>query len=196
MKQTSKERASLYASDGDFCRIFRDDMKSLYLLALVLTADREAAEQCFVSGLDDCGARNQVFKEWARAWARRVVIKNAIRSAAAHAEHSNHAMNARALVQAQEGMPAEIASLVSLSALERFAFVMSFCEGYADRDCTLLLGCTREVFVTARTRAMQRISEAATTAREELKGEIMLPQENDSHSALENAVSTRLAASA
>src|SRR5260370_11679704 len=54
-------------------------MANLYWLSFILTADPGKAEQCFVSGLDDCSAGNQVFTEWARSWARRTVIKNAIR---------------------------------------------------------------------------------------------------------------------
>lgn len=33
----------------DFCRIFAEDQTALYLLSLVLTADSEKAEQCFVA---------------------------------------------------------------------------------------------------------------------------------------------------
>ena len=68
-----------YASNGDFQRIFHEDMNGLYLLAFLLTADREKAEQCFVSGLEDAVNGNRVFKEWARSWARRVIIQNAVR---------------------------------------------------------------------------------------------------------------------
>src|SRR5262245_27275894 len=72
-------RASEYASAGDFCGIFDRDMNTLYWLALTLTDDASMAEQCFVAGLDECIEGNSVFKEWARSWSRRVVIKNAIR---------------------------------------------------------------------------------------------------------------------
>jgi DNA-directed RNA polymerase specialized sigma24 family protein len=41
--------------------------------------------------------------------------------------------------------------------MERFAFVMSFCEGYSDHDCALLLGCMRADVAAARVRALQRI---------------------------------------
>ena len=55
-----------YASSDDFHRVFDEDMNSLYLLSLLLTADRVKAEQCFVSGLEDAVESNPVFKEWAR----------------------------------------------------------------------------------------------------------------------------------
>lgn len=155
MNHISRQRADLYASDADFCRIFKQDMQSLYLLSLVLTADAEKAEQCFISGLNDCSEGNRVFKEWAEAWARRVVIKNAIRAmrpTAAPAERSEQPMG-----QGQTELPVELAALLALPALERFAFVMSFCEGYSDHDCALLLGCMRAEVVAARLRALQRI---------------------------------------
>ena len=69
-----------YASSDDFCRIFNQEMDGFYLLSFLLTADREKAEQCFVSGLEDSMKGNPVFKEWARSWARRAVIQNAVRA--------------------------------------------------------------------------------------------------------------------
>ena len=68
-----------YASSSDFRQIFDEDMKGFYLLAFLLTADRKKAEQCFVSGLEDAVNGNPVFKEWARSWARRAIIRNAVR---------------------------------------------------------------------------------------------------------------------
>jgi hypothetical protein len=63
----------------DFGRIFTQEMNGLYLLSLLLTADREKAEQCFVSGLEDSVEGNPVFKEWARSWAQRTIIQNAVK---------------------------------------------------------------------------------------------------------------------
>src|SRR6478752_6109349 len=76
---SSKERTTRYATSSDFCRIFEADMDSLYSLSLMLTADTDLAENVFVSGLHDCSGGNPVFKEWARSWARRVIVKNAVR---------------------------------------------------------------------------------------------------------------------
>lgn len=164
---TSKQRIALYATTGDFCRIFREDMESLYLLSLVLTADPQKAEQSFVAGLDDSTAGNWVFKEWARSWARRVVIKNAIRAIAPDAafEKTSKTRNGEGAALLQEfnqpQLPAELVALSQLPSLERFAFVMSACEGYADHDSALLLGCTREEFAAARTRAFGRLKDLA-----------------------------------
>ena len=38
-----------YASNDDFCRIFNEETDSLYQLSFLLTADRDKAQQCFVS---------------------------------------------------------------------------------------------------------------------------------------------------
>src|SRR5258707_11795314 len=68
-----------YASSGDFLRIFHEEKHGLYRLSFLLTADQEKAQQCFVSGLEDSVKGNPVFKEWARSWARRAIIQNAVR---------------------------------------------------------------------------------------------------------------------
>src|SRR5215469_6942057 len=165
MGHSSRHTSALYATCADFSRIFAEDMKNLYLLALVLTADSEKAEQCFVSGLDDCISGNQVFREWARSWARRVVIKNAIRMIAPGREPASRVLYPATTKAGQvwnrsyaKGVPAEISAVFELPALDRFAFVTSVLEGYSNLDCALLLGCTRESFIQARLRALERIS--------------------------------------
>jgi DNA-directed RNA polymerase specialized sigma24 family protein len=127
------------ATRTDFCRIFRDDMKSLYLLALVLTADHEKAEQCFVAGLADSVEGNAVFKEWAASWARRTITEKAIRMVRPRSSESG--VSSRNADHATK--PAEIAAIEEVPAFERFAFVMSVLEHYSDRECSLLLNCTR-----------------------------------------------------
>ncbi len=161
-RQISKGQTTLYATGRDFCRIFEEDMNNLYLLSILLTADAEQAEQCFVSGLDDCASGNQVFKEWARSWARRAIIKNAIRLMAPDAvsanDVSNSAVAAGTKDWARPELQLQISALSGLQPFERFAFVMSILEGYSDRECTLLLGCTRESLIAARVRALQQMA--------------------------------------
>jgi hypothetical protein len=175
VKHNTKQRNALYATAADFCRIFAEDMKSLYFLSLVLTADPEKAEQCFVSGLDDCHAGNPVFREWARSWARRVVIKNAIRMTFSGRESASQVLNpAAAKTRTAErwsgeqgrSAPVELSVVLGMPAFERFAFVMSVLESYSASDCALLLGCTRESLVAARVRALElmgRSTEEDTT---------------------------------
>jgi DNA-directed RNA polymerase specialized sigma24 family protein len=162
-KHISKERTALYATGTDFCRIFTEDMKHLHLLSFLLTADPDKAEQCFVSGLDECATGNQVFREWGHSWARRVVIKSAIRMTAPQPRESGvlnlaaKGPKGREADQAQPLLPVEISAIFDLPAFERFAFVMGVLEGYSAQDCALLLGCTRENVIAARLRALQRI---------------------------------------
>lgn len=172
MRYSSKQRSGQYATGADFCRIFAQDMKSLYFLSHVLTADAEKAEQCFVSGLDDCATDNTVFKEWARSWARRTVIKNAIRKIAPKPEHANRALDSRAAKGAgvrnggqAQPVPVEIAAVFELPSFERFAFVMSVLERYSDADCALLLGCTRQSVIQARLQALERIAGERNVSR-------------------------------
>jgi hypothetical protein len=62
-----------YATRTEFCRTFAEDMNSTYLLSLLLTADSTKAEECFVSGLENCVEGTYVFRDWARSWARRTI---------------------------------------------------------------------------------------------------------------------------
>ena len=149
-----------YASNGDFQRIFHEDMNGLYLLSFLLTADHEKAEQCFVSGLEDAVNGNRVFKEWARSWARRVIIKNAVKvinprpvDGIAHSRPVSVNSNGKALPAEHQ---VEIAAVLGLEPFERFVYVMTVLEGYSVQDCSLLLGCARRDVLAARSRALQQ----------------------------------------
>src|SRR5580700_12275377 len=65
-KVTDQEPAS-YATGADFCRIFKRDMNSLYLLSFLLTGDHAIAEKCFVRGLEVSSKSHPVFKKWAES---------------------------------------------------------------------------------------------------------------------------------
>ena len=155
----NEEPLSPYATDGDFCRIFKADMNRLYLLAFLLTADRSLAEKCFVRGLEDSGKGNPVFKEWAQSWARRVIIQKAIQMILTQltADGASRPMS----TGYAESEPAEIATVLALPTFDRFAFVMSALERYSDQECSLLLGCTRVAVSAARIRALRQIGRSA-----------------------------------
>ena len=149
-----------YASSGDFQRIFHEDMNGLYLLSFLLTANHEKAEQCFVSGLEDAVNGNRVFREWARSWARRVIIKNAVkvinpRPVDGSAYSSPVSVNSNGKTLPAEHQ-VEIAAVLGLEPFERFVYVMTVLEGYSDQDCSLLLGCARRDVLAARSRALQQ----------------------------------------
>jgi len=145
--------STAYTTGDDFCRIFAEDMDSLYLLGFLLTADTEKAEQCFVSGIGDCVEGNAVFKEWARSWARRAIVQQAIRLA-------GPAISKGITSNRETGQEIEphLKAVLDLDSLERFVFVMSALEGYSYQDCSILLGCSRQSVVNARARAMGRLT--------------------------------------
>ena len=157
-------RPTPYASSDDFRQVFEQDMNSLYVLSFLLTADREKAEQCFVAGLEDAVEGNPVFKEWARSWARRVIIVNAVRAINPRPmeEHSKSApisTNSETPVVEQ----VEIATVLALEPFERFVYVMTVLERFSDKDSSLLLGCARRDVVAARTRAFEQIGSAVAS---------------------------------
>jgi hypothetical protein len=154
--------------------VFDEHMNSLYLLAFLLTADRDKAELCFVSGLEDAVEGSPIFKEWAHSWARRAVILNAVRVLSPRPKDGNGRgrsgsdpvnNNGKAL---PSGQPAEIASVLGLEPFERFVYVITALERYSDQDCAVLLGCMRRDVLDARNHALQQLaSEAATNYREQ-----------------------------
>lgn len=150
---------AVYTTSKDFCRLFQEDMRGLYALSLVLTADSELAERCFVGGLDDCVKGNPVFKDWAYAWSRRAVITNAIRTV--FSLNSVNLQTSASLTATAWSLFADgcLATVIQFDSLERFVFVMSLLEGYSDHECAVLLNKTRSEVVAARTRALQRLGE-------------------------------------
>jgi len=188
---------SPYATKTDFCRIFKSDMKGLYLLSFLLTADRTIAEQCFVAGLHTAQNGNQVFREWAESWARRAIVQNAIRMVrplkATNDKGSAPDYGASVALTRR----AEIAAVVGLRPFERFAFVMSVLEHYSDQECSLLLGCTRGDVAAARARALERLGKSAELQRRPVStGSNQKIRRDNSISALQLTAAPSLAASA
>lgn len=157
-KQTTKY--TLYTSTEDFCRVFQEDMNGLYLLSLLLTADREKAEQCFVSGLEDSVEGSPVFKEWARSWARRAIIQNAVRAINPQPKATN-APKSALVNRSDKNLPATqhagMAAILALEPFERFVYVMTVLERYSDHECSILLGCPRREVPGARIRAVLQL---------------------------------------
>ena len=152
--------AGAYATPADFKRMFTEDVNRLYLLSLLLTGEPKKAETCFVEGIGESTKGNHVFKEWARSWARRTIIKSAIRLIAPR-ERSVTAIRTGDSEQMMNKVPIvlheEVSAILGLAPLERFVFVMSVLERYSDNDCSLLLGCARRDIATLRTRAMRQL---------------------------------------
>ena len=196
-KKANTQDRTPYATAPDFCQIFEKDMNRLYLLSLLLTGDISIAEKCFVSGLDDSANANPVFREWTLSWARRTIVRNAIRmiqprptdndpSSFASTANSDTAMT----------QPAEVSVVIELPAFDRFVFVMSVLERYSDQECSLLLDCTRADVITARIRALEQIGRSTELHRVPASmGSDKTPSENP-ESALHLQAISQIAASA
>ena len=156
-------RSDEYATRSDFCRLYLEQVNSLYLLSLLLTADPQKAEKCFVLGFDDSINNSSVFKERANLWARRCIILHAIRLLCPRPIDETEVNEAR-LPQLVGDVPAQVraypnfARIVGLNSFERFVFIMSILEKYSDQECSLLLGCFRRDVINARTAAIRHLT--------------------------------------
>lgn len=169
--QKARERATEYATCKDFQQIFSDEMAGLHLLAYLLTGDADKAEECFVAGLDDSIRGNPVFKQWARAWSKRAIIQNAIKSmrprvgSAQAGSTKDDTVNGPLKEAAVSGLQSRSSSsnqLVKMVAgwptFERFVFVMAVLEGYSLRECSSLLLCRDQDVVTAKSQVLQQLA--------------------------------------
>jgi DNA-directed RNA polymerase specialized sigma24 family protein len=161
--QDRKDETDQCASREDFCRIFTEDLDGLYQLSFLLTRDPQKAEQCFVGGLEDCVAGNPIFREWARSWAKRAIVQNAISELKPRPGLSNSPTSAAIFLDTNQRSSGrahhfEFDAVFGLEDYERFVFVMSVLEHYSQDDCALLLGCSVPEVQEARTRALKELA--------------------------------------
>jgi DNA-directed RNA polymerase specialized sigma24 family protein len=146
-----------YANDADFCKVLEQELKPLYLLAFLMTANHEKAERCFVTTAEQVLSEPVVFESWARSWTKRCMIKNAIAMVSPTSDDSNEKRDLWRAGQHKARGDDEIDMVTRIQPLERFVFVMSILERYSDQECALLIGCTRRSVAKARTRALRRL---------------------------------------
>ena len=163
-----------YATRGEFLKIFDEDMNSLYQLSFLLTGDDQKGERCFVAGIEDCVKENRVFREWARAWAKRVIVEKAIRELHPRWSHSNSSVLVRAVFShnQQSSGPIghfDIDAVLGLADFERFVFVLCVLERYREHECALLLGCSASEVRDARTRAIEELASSGEVASSRYK---------------------------
>jgi DNA-directed RNA polymerase specialized sigma24 family protein len=154
------QRATEYATCKDFQQIFNEDMAGLHLLAYLLTADPARAEQCFVAGLEESIHGNPVFKQWARGWSKRAIIRNAIKTLAPAIGRGGAP---EAAVRSASEHPL-VRTVTAWAPFERFVFVMSVLEGYSLRECSTLLACSVQDVITAKSQVLQRLAEQPAQA--------------------------------
>src|SRR5260370_38508165 len=86
--QICRNGESRYATREDFLKIFDEDLNGLYQLSFLLTGDHQKGERCLVAGIEDCAEENRAFGEWVRAWAKGIIVENAIRELTPRPSHS------------------------------------------------------------------------------------------------------------
>ena len=153
------ERPIPYATAGDFCRALTEELHSLFLLSLLLTADNDKAEQCFVNAIGECGDGFGVFMDWASSWARHAILKCAIQMIRPVPEHLDSLPFIRRRGPATSADNKPFAEILALGAFERFVYVMSILEGQSEQDCAVLLRCSRRDVMIARVLALTRLAD-------------------------------------
>jgi DNA-directed RNA polymerase specialized sigma24 family protein len=155
--------ANDYATAKDFCRLFRENTDELYQLSFLLTADHRKAEQCFVAGLQDSVKENHVFKQWARSWAKRTIIQNAIRELKPRPLPISSPLGLPPCgvpLPSDQGRHFEVDFILAVDHFERFVFVMSVLEHYSEHETSILLGCSPREVREARARAIAQLAKA------------------------------------
>ena len=157
--RTDQERqvGNDYATEIHFCRIFLEDMQSLYLLAFLLTANHEHAKQSLLAGMEDALNERRVFTEWARSWSRRIVIKNAIRLTAAPSAQSHEQPDRWAEAGDESPACTTISAVTQLARFDRIIFVLTVLERCSEWECALLLDSSARHVQRARIRALQEL---------------------------------------
>jgi hypothetical protein len=152
------ERTKSYATVADFFETFTKEMHSLNVLSLLLTADKDKAEECFVCAMGECMEGIVVSMERARSWARRAVLKYAIQMIRPVPEYpdSSPLLSLKGPATSPENNP--FAAIAALGAFERFVFVMSVLEGHSEQECAILLRCSRRDVTIARVLALTRLA--------------------------------------
>jgi hypothetical protein len=156
---------AIYATASDFADIFSSDMESLFRLGLLLTANLSGAERCLLVALDLCTDGAMVLRQWAPSWARRSVIKSAIKiMSPINADEWNLSQDGHEK-DAKSAARNVLDEVRHLSIFDRFVFVMSTLERFPKRECSVLLNSTHHDIVAARIRAVRQLAKFDETGR-------------------------------
>jgi hypothetical protein len=159
--QVRRNEPDPYATREDFIKVFHEDTNGLYQLSFLLTGDHEKAERCFVAGIEDCVKENRVFLEWARSWAKRIVVANAIREVKPRPNLPSSPTSPTVLPHGEQSSGSghfDLEKVLELRDFERFVFVMSVLENYSLHECAVLLGCSVLEIRQARLHALEELA--------------------------------------
>ena len=140
-RRNSNEARS-YATDVDFQELFTSEMSDFFRLSLQLTADAGKAERCFTLAMKNCFGTKTIIKDFARIWARRMVIRNAIHLVLGiENDIASHPGSEFTLQpsQCREEELRECVAILQLPEFDRLVFVICVLERLSILDCALLL---------------------------------------------------------
>ena len=155
-----------YAKHADFCEALQKDMKTLYLLVFLLTANHNQAERCFTSTVEESFKGQFVFKEFVRTWIKQSMIRNAIGIVSPATASSSEHRDLWGPRQQTTHEDSEINVVIHLLPLERFVFVMTILERYSVCECSLLLACSTKEVAQAQWRALSHLPALTLSFRE------------------------------
>lgn len=159
---------TVYSLQNNVCQTFRQDMKGLYLLCLLLTGSEHCAEQCFVSSLGDCMNLRAAFADWNISRIRHVVIQNAIRMMSLVMKNNKDATSPSGQSSVISSTNPALHGVLRLETFERFVFVMSMLEGYSDHECAQLLRASAREVAVAKEMAFRHLA-APSKSQESLR---------------------------
>jgi hypothetical protein len=155
-----------YASTEEFVSVFKCERAGLQRLALLLTANSEAARRCLIRAFRECSASSSVSKEWILSWTRRMIIRNAIGLVMDRGGQSSASTNDDAddglIAFSPYDWPGAVATsepILDLPEFERFVFVICVLEHYSIVDCALLLGKTPREVIEVRQRIGNQVGQ-------------------------------------
>jgi len=140
-RRNSEEKDSCATSE-DFQQLFATEMGDLFRLSLQLTADAEKAESCVIFAMRDCFSGSTVSKERAHIWARRMVVRNAIRLVLGRENDIPCEALSEVCTQPSQyriEVLQESVAILGLPDFDRLAFVICVLERYSILDGAMLL---------------------------------------------------------
>lgn len=140
---TMNERCE-YANKEDFVAVFECERVGLLRLAELLSGDSETARRCLSLAFRDCISSGSVSKGWVLIWARRALIRNAIRLVRREQSILNVCDDtdggSPAIAFEAPCVPDGSKWILDLPEYERLPYVICVLEHYSTQDCALLLG--------------------------------------------------------
>jgi DNA-directed RNA polymerase specialized sigma24 family protein len=147
-----------YATRADFCEVLERNLRLLYRLAFLLTANHEKAEQCFAMTVEEAQKEQTVFKDWTESWIKRSLVRNAIRLLSPVSGGGSERGEPWTSGQREPNRGDELNAVTQFPALERFVFVLSILECYSRWECSLLLACSTKKVAQCQIQALRRLS--------------------------------------